>query len=314
MGFITSFLSIPLFLAFAYLLYANIIQRRFRPRLPFPPGPKGLPIVGNLFNTIDTNDKPQPQWIQYLVLGKKYDSDIIHINVLGDHTVVLNSIKHTSELLEKRSALYSGRPAMPMHRDLIGLHRRTFHQHFQARVIETYHPVIRQLTSVALRKLIRTENEEGQIPDVEFNELFLAAQQHAGAVILRVTYGITAPEETDYYSELAHIAADSYLASANHGSFLVDHAPWLKYVPAWFPGASFRSKAKSWAPSTSRLLNEPWEKLKASMNSGDALPCFATKNLQKFNITPGLDPTYSKGEINMEEVIKNVSGIAYLGE
>jgi len=110
MGFITSFLSVPLFLTFTYLLYSNIIQRRFRPRLPFPPGPKGLPIVGNLFNTIDTNNKPQPQWIQYLVLGKKYNSDIIHTNVLGDHTVILNSIKHTSELLEKRSALYSGRP------------------------------------------------------------------------------------------------------------------------------------------------------------------------------------------------------------
>jgi len=62
----------------------------------------------------------------------------------------------------------------------------------------------------------------------------LRSSRHAGAVILRVTYGITAPEETDYYSELAHIAADSYLASANHGSFLIDHAPWLKYVPGFF--------------------------------------------------------------------------------
>jgi len=69
-----------------------------------------------------------------------------------------------------------------LHPYLYRLHRRTFHQHFQARVIETYHPVIRQLTSVALRKLIRTENEEGQIPDVEFNELFLAAQQYVFSI------------------------------------------------------------------------------------------------------------------------------------
>ncbi|THU99936.1 hypothetical protein K435DRAFT_855184 [Dendrothele bispora CBS 962.96] len=53
-------------------------------------------------------------------MGQKYNSDIVHIKVLGDRTIILNSAKVTNELLEKRSAIYSDRPPMPMIVDLSG--------------------------------------------------------------------------------------------------------------------------------------------------------------------------------------------------
>ena len=40
--------------------------------------------------------------------------DIIHLEVLGTHIIVLNSIEATTDLLEKRSTIYSDRPRMPM--------------------------------------------------------------------------------------------------------------------------------------------------------------------------------------------------------
>ena len=37
------------------------------------------------------------------------ESDIIHLNACGMHIVVLNSLESISDLLEKRSAIYSSR-------------------------------------------------------------------------------------------------------------------------------------------------------------------------------------------------------------
>ena len=37
------------------------------------------------------------------------DSDIIHVAVAGSHLVILNSMEATTDLLEKRSSIYSNR-------------------------------------------------------------------------------------------------------------------------------------------------------------------------------------------------------------
>lgn len=56
--FVASLLS-----AIAYRLFL----RRQRPRLPFPPGPKGLPLIGNL------RDLPaQYQWLKYEKWGQEF--------------------------------------------------------------------------------------------------------------------------------------------------------------------------------------------------------------------------------------------------
>jgi hypothetical protein len=36
-------------------------------------------------------------------------SDVIHVDVMGSHIVILNSMKSANELLEKRSSIYSDR-------------------------------------------------------------------------------------------------------------------------------------------------------------------------------------------------------------
>jgi hypothetical protein len=42
------------------------------------------------------------------------ESDIIHVSVLGQPVIILNSVKTATDLLEKRGAIYSDRPSFAL--------------------------------------------------------------------------------------------------------------------------------------------------------------------------------------------------------
>ena len=108
-------------LAILAVLVAALFWRSRRQRHRFPPGPKGLPIIGNIL------DMPtQNAWLTYKKWSREYGdyhslrvvwqsftgilgSDIIYLNVLGTNIIVLNSVEAVSEVLEKRSSTYSSR-------------------------------------------------------------------------------------------------------------------------------------------------------------------------------------------------------------
>ena len=96
--------------------------------LRLPPGPKGWPILGNLFDFPTTNQagifhKLAAQYGMPSTLCCDSDTgmklklcvgDITHFKVLGQHIIVLNTLNADQELLDKRSAIYSDRPPFIM--------------------------------------------------------------------------------------------------------------------------------------------------------------------------------------------------------
>ncbi|KAJ7118811.1 cytochrome P450 [Mycena epipterygia] len=63
-----------------------------------------MPLVGNLF------DMPSIfEWLTYMEWSKKYNSDILHLNVAGTSIIILSSLEAANDLLEKRASLYSDR-------------------------------------------------------------------------------------------------------------------------------------------------------------------------------------------------------------
>ena len=84
----------------------------------------------------------------------------------------------------------------------------------------------------------------------------------------------------DTYVKLADKAMESFSIATEPGAFLVDFLPacasphleyfylhWqfiplVKYVPAWFPGAEFKRKAKAWRKLSQSMLKSPYEMTK----------------------------------------------------
>ncbi|KAG6846826.1 hypothetical protein H0H93_011572 [Arthromyces matolae] len=102
-------------LAFGLCLYLRYRERGARAGLPLPPGPRKLPIIGNLL------DIPKSfEWITYHRWSQELGSNILHLDIAGQSVIVLDDIEAVSDLLHKRSAIYSGRARMPMVNELMG--------------------------------------------------------------------------------------------------------------------------------------------------------------------------------------------------
>ncbi|KAF9061660.1 cytochrome P450 [Rhodocollybia butyracea] len=306
---ITKMMALSLAAAFLASVWAMVSSRLFnrtRLRYPLPPGPKRLPIIGNLR---DVNRIDKPLWLAYADWSKIY-GDIFYLEILGEPMVILNSAKAIDDIFEKRSANYSDRPPMYMVNELMGwawdfahmrysdrwrLHRKTFHQYFQPRQVPEFYPILRESASSLLTKLLH--DPEDFIDHV---------RHHAGSIILKVVYGHQMQSKNDHYVNLADKAVKGLSQAIAHGSFLVDFAPILSYIPSWFPGATFKKKAEFWAHDSTETRDGPWVELKKSydvQDNGTSVPCFATYSLEKF-----------KNSKHMEEVIKNCSGVAFVGK
>ena len=64
-----------------------------------------------------------------------------------------------------------------------------------------------------------------------------------GSTTLSMTYSINVRPYNDPYIKIAEEAIGAIAELLIPGAFLVDIIPILKYVPEWFPGAKFQSKA-----------------------------------------------------------------------
>ena len=102
------------FVLFVFLHRLAYGQRR----RPYPPGPKGFPIIGNPWALQPKNPSPRKvspgskhRWERYVDWSRQYNSpDIVSVPVFGERVIILNSKKAVDDLLDKRSAKYSDRP------------------------------------------------------------------------------------------------------------------------------------------------------------------------------------------------------------
>ena len=94
---------------------------------PLPPGPRGRFLTGNLPDFPRTDAEKADTFVKWredygayhLIFSDHCFSEhltgsVMHLDVFGKHTIVLNSVQATRDLMDKRAAIYSDRPRMVM--------------------------------------------------------------------------------------------------------------------------------------------------------------------------------------------------------
>ncbi|KAJ7300689.1 cytochrome P450 [Mycena albidolilacea] len=252
-------------LILAASLYA-LVSRTSR-RLPLPPGPPQLPLFGNVFDVPSTS-----QWKTYAQWSKKYNSDIIYLNLAGTSVIVLSSLEATDDLLEKRSSIYSDRQVYG-NSSSVGdewrTHRRLFNQAFNIKTSHNYEPHEVVGTHMLLERLLHTP--ENFVPHF---------RQMAGEIIMSVAYGIDVLPSDDPYITLAHKAVYTFSIATVPGLYLVDTFPILKHIPRWVPGAGFKRQAEEWLKLSSGMREIPFAETKRQVEAGTSRASFAADSLQ----------------------------------
>ncbi|KAH6874340.1 O-methylsterigmatocystin oxidoreductase [Coprinopsis sp. MPI-PUGE-AT-0042] len=287
--------------------FAALSLRRNYKGLPLPPGPKRVPIFGNMFQ-LSSSGKP---WVAYRDWGEVY-GDMVYFEVMGSPVLVLNSLDTCRELFEKRAPQLLG----PQDACSIGYvrliwnfgllnygpqlrsNRRVFHSYFNQNEVPTYHPVIERRTLAFLRAI-------GSRPQ----DLCNSVKYLFGSTIMEISYGANDPKYTESLIDDAEAIADGFGEVSIPGRFLVDVFPHLRYIPSWFPWTGWKRRLGAIGAKSRNVyhhtFNDAKERVKQGLQNED---CSAAGSLIGKMLTKE-DPEHPI----QEELNRNTILIAYIG-
>ncbi|KAH9936911.1 cytochrome P450 monooxygenase [Amylocystis lapponica] len=288
-------LGAPVLLIICY----NIYTRWRDYGLQRPPGPRPIPLFGNVLQLRDEHQyKTFTQW------GKSY-GDVIYAKLFQTPVLIVNSLRAAQDLMEKKGSIYSDRPNMILHIELMGFdctcvqmkngarlrkHRRWIQKAYGDKsTLGQYHLLLRRETDVLLSSLIETPGD--------FKTHFFKL---LASVVAESVYGHTIASRDDPYIQLAEEATTAATDGAGPAAMLVDFFPLLKYIPMWMPGAGWKRKAADVRVLVRRLLDQPFESVKADMARGTA----------KSTLTRTLLEEVSKNEASTAKDYDDVKGAA----
>ncbi|TFY82421.1 hypothetical protein EWM64_g1591 [Hericium alpestre] len=282
--------AVALVLGLFGTVYLYQASKKKQGGLPLPPGPKRLPVIGNLL------DMPKGrEWLVYEEWGKKYNSDILHADVFGTHIVVVNSAKAANELFDKRSTIYSDRPTLRALTSILKLEwvlgfipygqhwrnvRKGFHMHFHPAATLNYHPIEIRATSRLLENLLEEP--------VKFMDHL---RTMAGEIILGIAYGIDVKPRDDPFVDTAEKTLHSIALGATEGS-IFDLLPALLHFPSWFPGVGFKKEAQKWIPYNIGMVEDPYRRAKELLAEGS--PTESVVSVAINQLRPGEDEYMAK--------------------
>ncbi|KAJ7160982.1 cytochrome P450 [Mycena filopes] len=264
-------------LAVLFALY--VLKKRSLPA-PLPPGPKGWPLIGNLFDLPGSHS-----WETYATWGKKYGG-IVHVVATGTNIIVLNDAEYAISMLDNKSRLYSDRPSLTMAGRLVGWEHgpslipfglkwteyRKLYSHFMGTrlKITALEPVLLDQTRVFLKHIL--DNSDHWVDH---------CHKFAGSVVLLLAYGYNPAGSDDRLMKLINEVMCQWSEMTTSNAFAVDVFPILRFVPAWFPFAGWQRKVPPYKKRLQDMLNWPYDWVTEQMDMGVAPTSFLADHLNE---------------------------------
>ncbi|KAL6248504.1 hypothetical protein RBB50_004759 [Rhinocladiella similis] len=237
----------------------------------YPPGPKGIPVFGNLFQL-----PPKYPSAQLMEWGKQF-GDLFTIQLGARRWVFLNSMEATRELLDRRGRLYIGRPEFPVTQDIMSGGNRI--------VMMTHTERWRNLRKI-MHSLLMASNSETYKPfqDVESRALLWQYlkdpdryYEHGGRFANSIIFSVVFGRRTsmrDQNVQILFSTIDDFIGSqASPSTALVEQFPWLiKLIPR--PLQWFRPEAERIYKKTVGVYEAFFDDLERRIKAGQDPKCF----------------------------------------
>ncbi|CAE6427748.1 unnamed protein product [Rhizoctonia solani] len=128
----------------------------------------------------------------------------------------------------------------------------------------------------------------------------------AGSTLLMAVYGYEVTSANDSLVKVVEDAVEGFSQAVIVSNYFVNTAPWLQYLPEWFPGAAWKAKANAWPHQKDLMLHVPYEWTKKQMAAGTAVP-----SMLSFWLTRYVYQKSSLGLAEMEDRVRWAAGTIF---
>ncbi|KAF5342805.1 hypothetical protein D9758_013368 [Tetrapyrgos nigripes] len=252
----------------------------YKPKRNLPPGPKGLPVLGNIFQ--------QPQTLQFLRFAEWREEfgPIFSLNLAGQTMIVLNSHKVAADLLDRRSTIYSDRPRFIMALEILAGNMMMFfcgygnlwrklrkgaHEGFNIRASEVYQPLQEKEAAVLVGNMLKD-------PNSWFDHL----NRSTVSTVLTAVYGMESiKSKDDPLVAQVNDCAHRLTRAAQPGSFLVEFFPIMKYLPEAL--APWKKEGNEWYRKDTAMFQGFLDDVQSKVNAGQAKATFVAGLLERIS-------------------------------
>jgi len=208
-------------------------SRSSKQRLPLPPGPRGLPLIGNSLQTPAVNP-----WEKYKEWSDEF-GPVMTLSLGSTTTIILSSHQVANDLMEKKSTIYSSRPQLVMFNRLSGGmnssgmeygKRWRDHRSLQAAVLRPWmtqrYTALRDVeTKQLLAELLKTD---------DFSSCF---KRMVASLFMTLAYGrrVQYPDDPEIQGmeELVRVKSEAGETFFRATGQLVEYIPLLQYLPSF---------------------------------------------------------------------------------
>ncbi|KAL0252995.1 hypothetical protein SLS55_008440 [Diplodia seriata] len=217
---------------------------------------------------------------------------IFHTKIGGTDYIWLSSPQTVKDLMDKRSAIYSSRPALPLAQDIASAGRR--------QLFLPYGPRWRQIRRHGHALLSAPACARYQpIQDAESRQLlaellgdpaafYQINRRYAASVIMRATYGRRVARWHDPLIADVFAVVDNLTAMTAPGAHVVDTFPSLAGWPQALLGG-WRAFGERVCAHDSEVYMRLWEALKREVDKGEAPECFGKEFYLNDPMQNGID-------------------------